>query len=229
MVDTIPFWLQLNQQIVLTIIALLLVFVFSARYFSNRDRDIIDKIVSIILVGLSSCYLLWIYIISPAISWVQQNWVAIIIIIGAIIFAVVMAWRKGWISKPKIYNEEYEPHNGINKPLFIKEPAKEYIYVMECATQPKDYFKIGSSRRSSDLRADELSAETGAITRYHVIRQWEVPDCHKAESLIHQALDEYRVNPKREFFQVSYSVIFAEIDRIAKECNNLQGGIYFKR
>jgi len=80
---------------------------------------------------------------------------------------------------------------------------KGYIYVMHNPAHGNDLFKVGLTRRNSDTRADELSG-TGAPDKFLVAQEWEVTDCVSAEKWIHDILRDYRINPKREFFKISF-------------------------
>jgi hypothetical protein len=89
-----------------------------------------------------------------------------------------------------------------------------YIYVMRSAAHPKDVFKIGLSRKGAEPRSDELSRETGAFDKFLVAQEWKVSDCVKAEKLIHERLDQYRLNPNREFFQIPFKTIIKVIEEV---------------
>ena len=94
------------------------------------------------------------------------------------------------------------------------------IYVMRSAAHPKDVFKIGLTARGTELRSDELSSETGALDKFLVVQEWNVVDYVRAEKFIHERLNQYRVNPKREFFQVPYKTIVKVIDQVLEELKN---------
>ncbi len=100
-------------------------------------------------------------------------------------------------------------------PQSAKSPG--YIYVMRSAAHNKDIFKIGLTTRGSDVRSDELSSTTGSPDKFLVVQEWKVSDCGLAEKLIHERLDQYRMNPKREFFQAPYKIIFQAIDDVIAE------------
>lgn len=89
-----------------------------------------------------------------------------------------------------------------------------YIYVMRSAAHDKDIFKIGLTRRSTDIRSEELSRTTGSPDKFLVVQEWEVSDCIEAEKVIHEKLSQYRINPNREFFKAPYKHIFSVIDSI---------------
>ncbi|SEJ85739.1 GIY-YIG nuclease family protein [Pseudomonas sp. NFR16] len=91
------------------------------------------------------------------------------------------------------------------------------IYVMRCAAHGKDIFKIGLTTRTADLRSNELTSSTSAPDQFLVVEEWEVGDCELAEKIIHERLEPFRINPKREFFHARYSVIFSVIRDVIAE------------
>ena len=92
-----------------------------------------------------------------------------------------------------------------------------FIYVMRCAAHGKDIFKIGLTSRASEVRSSELTSSTSAPDQFLVVEEWEVSDCELAERLIHERLDQYRINPRREFFHARYSIIFSAIRDVISE------------
>jgi hypothetical protein len=95
-----------------------------------------------------------------------------------------------------------------------------YIYVMRSAQHAKDVFKVGLTTRETSTRAKELTSSTSSVDQFGVMQEWEVSDCRKAEAAIHQRLDAFRVNPKREFFKCDYRHIFMVIHEIVEKVNS---------
>ena len=121
-----------------------------------------------------------------------------------------------WVEKTLSWIEEstaVKPiHTRSHSPL--KAGANPgFIYVMRCAAHGKDIFKIGLTKRTAELRAQELTGATASPDQFLVVEDWEVKDCELAERLIHERLSEYRVNAKREFFKARY----IEIHKIVSE------------
>jgi len=119
-----------------------------------------------------------------------------------------------WVNKTLTWRES-APHVA---PLQVKidKPRKKgvdhgFIYVMRCAAHGKDIFKVGLTRRNSDIRSQELSRSTSSPDQFLVVAEWEVSDCVLAERLIHERLNKYRFNPGREFFQISCKIIFQTV------------------
>lgn len=65
------------------------------------------------------------------------------------------------------------------------------------------YVKIGYTNRSPYIRARELSNSTGVPTPFKVYYYRKVKNGKLTESILHEKLKNYRVNKKREFFDIS--------------------------
>lgn len=89
-----------------------------------------------------------------------------------------------------------------------------FIYVMRSAAHPKDVFKVGLTRRTSDERSGELSRSTSSPDHFLVVEEWATGDCVRAEKIIHEELECYRFNPNREYFKAPYRTIFKVIDMV---------------
>ncbi len=94
------------------------------------------------------------------------------------------------------------------------------IYIMRNASHDIDIFKIGLTTRDSKTRAKELSGTTGSPDKFLVANEWDVKDCAIAEGLIHAALDNYRINDRREFFKIDYKLAVQVIEEIVAKINN---------
>jgi hypothetical protein len=103
--------------------------------------------------------------------------------------------------------------------LHSANPKQGSIYIMRNASHAIDLFKIGLTTRDSKSRAKELSSTTGTPDKFLIANEWEVVDCILAEKLIHQRLDEYRVNDKREFFKLDYKLAMQTITEVVKFIN----------
>jgi DNA-directed RNA polymerase subunit RPC12/RpoP len=76
-----------------------------------------------------------------------------------------------------------------------------YVYILVNSAM-KGYVKIGKTRGDPEARAIDLNG-TGVPVPFVVAYSVLVGDCHEVESKVHNELSEYRVNDKREFFQIS--------------------------
>ncbi len=124
-----------------------------------------------------------------------------------------------WVEKRITWVEE----NSRIKPIKTSNIARSqlsnpgFIYVMRCAAHGKDIFKVGLTSRTTDLRSNELTSSTSAPDQFLVVEEWEASNCELAEKLIHERLEQYRINPKREFFQARYSIICSVIREVISE------------
>lgn len=63
-------------------------------------------------------------------------------------------------------------------------------------------YKIGFTRGHPRVRMAQLSSTTACPTPFEMLAMFDHSDAEYAEKCIHKALDRYRVNSAREFFQV---------------------------
>lgn len=92
------------------------------------------------------------------------------------------------------------------------------IYIMRNAAHQMNVFKIGLTRRTSDERAAELSSATSSPLKFTVLTEWEVGDCVKVEKMVHERLQRFRMNDRREFFCGPLNVLVNEINGILNDC-----------
>lgn len=78
----------------------------------------------------------------------------------------------------------------------------QIVYVLTNPSMP-GIVKIGKTTQSDvEHRMSQLYS-TGVPLPFKCEYAVEVNDCHKAEQALHIAFDPYRVNPKREFFDIA--------------------------
>lgn len=93
-----------------------------------------------------------------------------------------------------------------------------YIYILRNPTMEKNIFKIGLTRNDVDERINQLS-KTSVPDRFYKSQEWNVKDCVIAEKEIHHRLNNYRVDPRREFFQLDYDKAINVIKEVVEEIN----------
>lgn len=86
----------------------------------------------------------------------------------------------------------------------------EIIYVLTNETMP-GYVKIGKTNTNLEQRVRELSASTSVPLPFTVFYACTVKDAHFVEHQLHDAFDDNRINPKREFFRVAPERVVAAL------------------
>lgn len=128
---------------------------------------------------------------------------------------------KTWVNESLSWFEAKEKDLVIEKegPQYVGGNAG-FIYILRNPTMEADIFKIGLTRNTVDERAKQLS-KTSVPDKFYKSQEWNVKDCVRAEKEIHTELNDFRIDPRREFFKVQYDKAIATIknviDRINKE------------
>jgi hypothetical protein len=68
--------------------------------------------------------------------------------------------------------------------------------------------------RDVSTRVGELSGSTATPLPFDVLASWPVRSAAAAEGKIHDALEPYRVSPRREFFRAPLPTIIRTIDQL---------------
>jgi hypothetical protein len=81
--------------------------------------------------------------------------------------------------------------------------TKGYIYVISNAGMP-GLFKIGKTTRTPDDRLTDIQQHPTWVSPLPYVVEWAVyvDNIHTAENKIHKVLKPFRVNKKREWFQI---------------------------
>lgn len=86
----------------------------------------------------------------------------------------------------------------------------DIIYVLTNEAMP-GYVKIGKSKTSIEQRVRELNSSTSLPLPFTVSYACVVKDANFVERQLHDAFDDSRVNPRREFFQISPERVVAAL------------------
>lgn len=88
-----------------------------------------------------------------------------------------------------------------------------YVYVLSNESMP-GIVKIGRSKRSGSNRATELyKNNTGVATPFKLEFELLCEDMNEAEAIMHERLQNHRVNGNREFFRIElHEAVFALIE-----------------
>lgn len=126
-----------------------------------------------------------------------------------------------WVNQSSAWFEATEDNLTIEnlQPTF-EGPNVGYIYILRNPIMGKNIFKIGLTRNDVDYRVDQLS-KTSVPDKFYKAQEWIVKDCVIAEKQIHETLNDYRVDPRREFFEVPYDKAVEVITNTIKKINEI--------
>jgi len=127
---------------------------------------------------------------------------------------------KTWVNRKESYYQANTDELIIERKeeeIFTENNAG-YIYVMRNAYQLKNTYKIGLTTNIASERAKQLS-KTSVPDKFQVMREWNVRDCYQAEKEIHTILDKYRIDPRREFFELDMKEINIVIEEVINRIN----------
>lgn len=94
-----------------------------------------------------------------------------------------------------------------------------YVYVLTNEAMP-GLVKVGRSKHAAGVRAKQIYAgDTGVPLPFDVYFECLFDDCIEGEALVHEALQDARLNPDREFFKTDAEVA-------ALEVMNVRAGYY---
>jgi len=127
--------------------------------------------------------------------------------------------NRTWIQQTLSW---YETTKSTNLKITIPKKISAnsgFIYLLRNASHDLDIFKIGLTTKTVEERAKQLSG-TGSPDQFIVIKRWHTADCILAERIIHEKLDKFRLNPKREFFKIDLEHAISVISPVIKEINS---------
>ena len=110
---------------------------------------------------------------------------------------------KTWVNQKESYYvaDKEELIIGIKNTQEFTTKNAGRIYIMRNGNLGDNVYKIGLTTKTTDERARQLS-KTSIPDKFYVMREWNVKDCYLAEKNIHELLDKYRVDKRREFFEL---------------------------
>lgn len=91
-----------------------------------------------------------------------------------------------------------------------------YIYILHNSGAP-GVVKIGYTDRTPQERVKELNSTTGVVIPWYVVNAFPCKSPRQIEALVHNQLNEYRVN--KEFFNINASMAEEVIVGIIEENN----------
>ena len=125
---------------------------------------------------------------------------------------------KTWVARSDSYvANSFRPTKAEYEPEFSGENSG-YIYIQRTAAMEEDIFKIGLTRNSVEQRAKQLS-NTSAADKFLVLAKFASKDCVVAEKTLHKKLNDYRINPKREYFRLNIQKAYKIVSKTIEELN----------
>lgn len=95
------------------------------------------------------------------------------------------------------------------------------VYILRNPLHQDALVKIGRTSGYSEKRAGQLSSPSGVPYQFEVLYEEEVADCALAERLIHRELEQYRVQLRREFFQLPLKLAVRTVFQVCLRVNQL--------
>jgi hypothetical protein len=91
-------WFSQYLTIILTSISIIILLFSILRLIFNKRQGLFSRIICIALIVLSCGYLLWVYLLPPAIQWFGQNITITVVALSilVIIALLLLAWGKWW-------------------------------------------------------------------------------------------------------------------------------------
>lgn len=97
-----------------------------------------------------------------------------------------------------------------------EEPGAGWVYVLS-TREMNQILKVGMTTRTIQERVREINRATGVAIPFGVSAFWRVSAPAKAEKLVHETLDEFRMRGDREFFKADFGVALRMLDAAIKE------------
>lgn len=127
--------------------------------------------------------------------------------------------QKSWVEQNAASAQPYDRPSTIE--TVPAEAASGWVYVLRNATHGRDVYKVGFTTKTVDERAAQLSNTSGQIDVFNVVQSWHVRSPRVIEHEIHELLKDFRLNSRREFFQLKYEKIREVVERVVDQANAL--------
>jgi hypothetical protein len=123
-----------------------------------------------------------------------------------------------WVSRHELWSAR-SPQSFMLQQHVVEPdgPDPGEIYIQRSPAHEINLYKIGLTRRNTQLRSAELTSATGVPLPFGILATWKVGNCERVEQETHKRLAAYRVNPRREFFHTELSEIVRIVEAVIKE------------
>lgn len=131
----------------------------------------------------------------------------------AVAYTLTPCDEPGWEGWEAV---DYYGEGIIDPTLSVKKP--EWVYVLVNKSIP-GICKIGMTTTSVDQRVKEINSATGVITPWISVFKYKCINSRILEQAVHQHLEKlgYRVNPKREGFEISSKDAISVIELLGEQ------------
>ncbi|MFN9980665.1 MAG: GIY-YIG nuclease family protein, partial [bacterium] len=131
----------------------------------------------------------------------------------AVAYTLTPCDEPGWEGWEEV---TYYGEGIIDPTLSVKKP--EWVYVLVNKSMP-GICKIGMTTTSVNQRVNEINQATGVITPWFSVYKYKCINSRILEKAVHQHLEKlgYRVNPKREGFEISSKDAIAVIELLGEQ------------
>lgn len=96
----------------------------------------------------------------------------------------------------------------------IEGEGNEWVYILSNPVYGHNIIKIGYTTSSPELRKETIDKATGVPIPFQVEYAKQCRNGRELEQAVHQYLSKERINPNKEFFQISIEDAKQVIDRI---------------
>lgn len=125
---------------------------------------------------------------------------------------------KTWVERNDVYYTGKKGVTKVNEHTIFSEETAGHLYIMRQPTHEENIFKVGLTKRNVNKRKKELS-NTSSADSFFVITSFYTKDCLTAEKQVHEALDEFRLTSRREFFKCDLKVILETCETVVNSIN----------
>jgi phage anti-repressor protein len=129
-----------------------------------------------------------------------------------ILLETVDEQSEGLVQKLKLNQRELELSKHelfkVTRKKVIGNPKGEYVYVLKMNKIDDDEYKIGKSKDLTNREKDLIHANSGG----EMVYTRKCVNETITEKVIHQILDNYRMNTKREWFKLDINIIKKTVD-----------------
>lgn len=112
-------------------------------------------------------------------------------------------------ANPVAFREGFRSGHGATPQAAMKwalraarPDQRGFVYVMTNASMP-GLVKVGMTKVSPQVRASQISQNTGIPTPFEVVAEFRTSQAERVEAVAHEAMKSARVSASREFFSVT--------------------------